>query len=72
LYNIYADHGEHADLADDPWWRAELERLQQRARGLDASAYRPDRGVPDWASECTAAAQHGGFFAPWLPNDPAQ
>ena len=75
LYNTYADpRGEHADVAGDPRWRAELERLQQRARGRNAPAYRPDRGAPDWASvECAAAARGQRVRRRvWLPNDPAQ
>ena len=66
LYDIVADPGEHFDLASSPQHGATLRALQARARALNASTFRPDRGGHDFAAECNAAAKAGNFFAPWL------
>eukprot|EP00041_Stephanoeca_diplocostata_P023001 m.557996 g.557996 ORF g.557996 m.557996 type:complete len:626 (+) comp22195_c0_seq1:114-1991(+) len=67
LFDVYADPGEHRDLA------AELpevvETMYRRMVAINASVYDPDRGSTDAQAACDVMIhKRHGFWGPWLES----
>eukprot|EP01043_Picozoa_sp_COSAG02_P019393 COSAG02_NODE_932_length_15816_cov_15.913088_2_plen_193_part_00 len=64
LYNIATDISEHQDLAWE--YPSKLRVLQNRLADLQATVFRPDRGVDTGLADYYAKEIHGGFWGPFL------
>ena len=64
LFDIFADPGEHVDLALQQPER--VAQMLDRLIKLDAAVYQPDRGLPDHAGACQQVVQNDGYWGPWL------
>lgn len=65
LYDIFADPGEHVNLAND---KPDLfKELLAEVEALSRSVFSPNRGEPDRDAACRAALyRYGGFWGPFL------
>ena len=65
LYDLASDPTESNDLASDPAFAVELERMQAKLAALNATLFLPNRGDQP-STACDSFINHGGFYGPFM------